>query len=109
MVRRTASAPRLIGGVGLDRRQGGAVELGYWVARPYWGLGYATEAGRHMIDLARMLGISRLTAAHFPDNPASGAVLRQLGFRPTGRRLARASRGRRGDRKRGGSGKRCRR
>src|SRR3546814_5847216 len=75
MVRRTASAPRLIGGVGLDRRQGGAVELGYWVARPYWGLGYATEAGRHMIDLARLLGISRLTAAHFTDNPASGAVL----------------------------------
>src|SRR3546814_12033066 len=49
-----------------------------------------------MIDLARMLVISRLTAAHFTDNPASGAVLRKLGFRPTGRRIARASLGRGG-------------
>ncbi|MBB5705775.1 GNAT family N-acetyltransferase [Sphingopyxis panaciterrulae] len=94
MVRRTASAPRLIGGIGIDRRENGEVELGYWVARSYWGLGYATEAGRHMLDLARTLGIPRLTAAHFVDNPASGAVLRKLGFRPTGRRIERASLGR---------------
>src|SRR3546814_6508816 len=76
------------------RRENGEVELGYWVARSYWGLGYATEAGRHMLDLARTLGIPRLTAAHFVDNPASGAVLRKLGFRPTGRRIERASLGR---------------
>src|SRR3546814_9579454 len=31
MVRRTASAPRLIGGIGIDRRENGEVELGYWV------------------------------------------------------------------------------
>src|SRR3546814_17905573 len=47
-----------------------------------------------MLDLARTLGIPRLTAAHFVDNPASGAVLRKLGFRPTGRRIERASLGR---------------
>src|SRR3546814_11031633 len=72
----------------------GEVELGYWVARSYWGLGYATEAGRHMLDLARTLGIPRLTAAHFVDNPASGAVLRKLGFRPTARRIQPARLGR---------------
>ncbi|HMO76967.1 MAG TPA: GNAT family N-acetyltransferase [Sphingopyxis sp.] len=94
MVRRTASAPRLVGCIGIDPMENGEVELGYWVARPYWGLGYATEAGRHMIDLARTMGIPRLVASHFADNPASGAVLRKLGFRPTGKRPVRKSLGR---------------
>lgn len=94
MVQRTAGAPRIIGCIGIDRMEGGEVELGYWVARSHWGLGYATEAGRHMIELARTMGIRRLSASHFTDNPASGAVLRKLGFRPTGRRVERNSLGR---------------
>src|SRR3546814_13146284 len=36
----------------------------------------------------------RLVASHFTDNPASGAVLRNRGFRPTGRHPERASLGR---------------
>jgi RimJ/RimL family protein N-acetyltransferase len=95
MVQRTAAAPRIIGGIGLDTAAGGAAELGYWVARPFWGLGYATEAGRHMIELARTLGIAEVTAGHFIDNPASGGVLRKLGFRPTGRIVERRNRARR--------------
>src|SRR3546814_13964898 len=79
MVRRTASAPRLIGGIGIDRREHGEVELGYSVARSYWGLGYATEAGRHMPELARPPGTPRPTPTHFVDNPASGAMLSKLG------------------------------
>lgn len=94
MVQRTASAPRIIGCIGMDRTESGDVELGYWVARPFWGLGFATEAGRHMIDLARTMGVKRLIASHFVDNPASGSVLRKLGFQPTGRRVDRASKGR---------------
>jgi RimJ/RimL family protein N-acetyltransferase len=94
LVQRTAAQPRLIGCIGMDVMDNGATELGYWIARPFWGLGYATEAGRHMIDLARTLDIRRLTASHFADNPASGSVLRKLGFRPTGRVVERASKGR---------------
>jgi RimJ/RimL family protein N-acetyltransferase len=94
LVQRTAAQPRLIGCIGMDPADDGATELGYWIARPFWGLGYATEAGRHMVQLARTLGIRRLTAAHFTDNPASGSVLRKLGFRPTGRVVERASKGR---------------
>lgn len=94
MVRRTASAPRIIGCIGMDAMENGDVELGYWVARPYWGLGYATEAGRHMVDLARTMGIQRLVASHFVDNPASGSVLRKLGFAQTGRCALRKSLGR---------------
>lgn len=94
MVQRTTAQPRLIGCIGIDPMDNGETELGYWIARPFWGLGYATEAGRHMVDLARTLGIRRLAAGHFTDNPASGSVLRKLGFRPTGRVVARASKAR---------------
>ena len=34
--------------------------------------------------MARALGIARLEASHFLDNPASGRVLEKLGFQPTG-------------------------
>ncbi len=82
---RTARAPRLVGGIGLHRDGAGAVELGYWIARPFWGLGFATEAGRAVVDLAHKgLRIKRLVSGHFRDNPASGRVLRKLGFRSSG-------------------------
>jgi RimJ/RimL family protein N-acetyltransferase len=97
MMQRTAAEPRLIGCIGIDPAEDGAPELGYWIARPYWGLGYATEAGRHMIELARTLGLPTLRSAHYADNPASGAVLRKLGFTPTGRTVQRYSAGRGGD------------
>ena len=42
---RTDGAPQLVGACGLGRRPSGAVELGYWIARPFWGNGFATEAG----------------------------------------------------------------
>ena len=89
--RRTDGAPRIIGSCGLGRRPSGAVELGYWIARPHWGKGFATEAGRALIDIARTLKLPRLEASHFLDNPASGRVLEKLGFRPTGLSAARYS------------------
>jgi RimJ/RimL family protein N-acetyltransferase len=41
-----------------------------------------------------MLGHARLVASHFVDNPASGRVLRKLGFQPTGKVRLRHSCGR---------------
>jgi len=81
---RTAGAPRIVGSCGLGRRPSGAVEMGYWIARPYWGQGFATEAAHALIDIARTLKLPRLEASHFIDNPASGRVLEKLGFVPTG-------------------------
>jgi RimJ/RimL family protein N-acetyltransferase len=81
---RTQGAPRLVGSCGLGRRPSGAVEMGYWIARPYWGRGFATEAGAALVDIARTLGLARLEGSHFLDNPASARVLEKLGFRPTG-------------------------
>ena len=86
----------LIGCAGLHPAAAGPgeAELGYWIAREHWGQGYATEAGRAVLSIARTLGHRRVRASHFADNPASGRVLAKLGFRPTGRSEARFSLGR---------------
>ena len=81
---RTDADPRLLGSCGLGRRPSGGVELGYWVARAYWGRGVATEAATALLDIARALRLPRLQASHFLDNPASGRVLEKLGFEPIG-------------------------
>jgi RimJ/RimL family protein N-acetyltransferase len=94
---RTGGAPRLVGGIGFGPMEGRAplLEFGYWIARRYWGLGIATEAGRALIANARdTLRLKRLDAGHFVDNPASGRVLAKLGFRPTGVTRSRFSAGR---------------
>ena len=81
---RGAGAPQLVGSCGLGRRPSGAVEMGYWIARSLWGRGLATEACTALIDIARTLGLARLEASHFVDNPASARVLEKLGFESTG-------------------------
>lgn len=82
---RTSGEPRLVGSVGVHPGDQG-LEVGYWIARPYWGLGFATEAASGLLRSARSsLKLGRIHAGHFADNPASGRVLRKLGFRPTGR------------------------
>jgi RimJ/RimL family protein N-acetyltransferase len=91
---RTDNAPRLVGSCGLGERDGEA-ELGYWIARPYWGLGFASEASRAVVNIAKAIGHRKLVSGHFVDNPASGRVLRKLGFRNTGKNEQRHSEGRR--------------
>jgi RimJ/RimL family protein N-acetyltransferase len=81
---RGTGAPQLVGACGLGRRPSGAVEMGYWMARPYWGRGFATEACKALIDIARTLGLQSLEGSHFLDNPASARVLEKLGFTPLG-------------------------
>ena len=81
---RTDGPPQLVGSCGLGRRPSGAVEMGYWISRPYWGRGIATEACRALIEIARTLGLAQLEGSHFVDNPASGRVLEKLGFEPVG-------------------------
>jgi RimJ/RimL family protein N-acetyltransferase len=80
---RSSGDPVLVGSIGFGR--GPEAELGYWIAYDHWDCGYATEAGNAVLALA-FDGLRRpaLTAGHFIDNPASGAVLRKLGFRETG-------------------------
>ena len=92
-----AQDARIVGCIGIDRldeedRPGAfAVEMGYWIARPFWGQGYATEAGEAVLRIARTLGYREVVASHFVDNPASGRVLEKLGFETTGRVIMRHS------------------
>ena len=75
----------LIGVVGLFTTAAGEVELGYWIGRPYWGLGYATEATKAALDWTRSAWMKRyVVAGHFDDNDASGWVLVKAGFLYTG-------------------------
>lgn len=74
---------RLIGCVGLARCED-ETELGYWIGQRHWGQGYATEAVRAMLSLARSIGHRRVIATPFADNGASARVLAKAGFRPTG-------------------------
>jgi len=84
---------RIVGVCGLHEDDG-EIGVGYWIAPEYWGRGYATEALRGVLSLARLAGHRRLVSNHAADNPASGRVLRKAGFRPTGRRKAIHSLGR---------------
>ena len=97
IMERTDAAPRLVGACGFGQRPSGAIELGYWIARGHWNHGFATEACRALIDIARTLRLPQLEAAHFVDNPASGRVLEKLGFRDTGITAPRHSCARGGD------------
>ncbi len=76
-----------LGAIGLHL-ENGSHELGYWLGRPYWGQGYASEAARAVTRFAfENLDASFLWAGWFHDNPASGHVLAKLGARHNGSRM----------------------
>ncbi|HVP83644.1 MAG TPA: GNAT family N-acetyltransferase [Rhizomicrobium sp.] len=73
-----------MGGIGLALKDG-QFELGYWLGRPYWGQGYATEAAKRIVRSAfEDLKAASVSAGRFHDNPASGRVLAKLGATPNG-------------------------
>ena len=77
----------LIGDAGLYG--GDEVELGYTLARAWWGRGYATEAARAWLDAAfGAHGLREVVALAEPGNPASGRVLEKVGMTRAGTRVA---------------------
>jgi len=79
-----SDADRLIGMIELHPTDHG-VELGYVLARAYWGNGYMPEAVRAVADWA--LGepsVMRVSAYCDVDNAASQRVLEKAGFSPEG-------------------------
>jgi RimJ/RimL family protein N-acetyltransferase len=63
---------------------GQRIELGFRLARPYWGAGYAAEVGRAWIDWfeAHRAGETLFADVH-PDHVKSQRVLAKLGFQPS--------------------------
>ncbi len=72
-----------MGMTGLKAEEG--YEFGYWLGKPFWGFGYATEAAQRLVNHA-FDGLDQTTvhAGWFYDNPASGRVLAKLGARHNG-------------------------
>lgn len=75
---------RMVGSVALQLATTGresSGEIGYWLGKPHWGLGYASEAVRAMTDFAKgVVGLERIEAAVFRENRASARVLEKAGF-----------------------------
>jgi len=60
---------------------GEGASLGYYLARPYWGRGLASEASQAFIDLAfTRLELARVEADAEEGNAASEHILRKCGF-----------------------------
>ena len=69
--------------------------LGYDTHRDHRGAGYATELARAVCQFGfDRLETPEIRAGHYVDNPASGVVLRKLGFQATGERVSVFSKGR---------------
>ena len=57
------------------------LEIGWRLARHAWGHGYATEAGRAAVDVARRIGAQSVWSFTSVGNERSQAVMRRLGLR----------------------------
>lgn len=78
------STGELVGSIALRIDTGSpeatVADIGYWIGVPYWGNGYATEAGNAIIERARDLGIKTIVLKYFDGNGASRRVSEKLGF-----------------------------
>ncbi len=71
----------LIGCVGYRAADKTHAEMGYWIGKPYWGMGYATEAARALILYAFDEGGLRVSYSRpFQGEPGFGAGDRQARF-----------------------------
>lgn len=72
----------LIGTLGFDGlKQKHCAEIGYWLAKPYWGRGIMTDVVRVACDFAfEHWALVRLTGYVFPFDKASARVLEKNGF-----------------------------
>ena len=78
----------VIGGCGFDGFRVGKshrAEVGYWLAKPYWGRGIMTAVVQQVCRIAfEELGLVKVTAHVFVHNPASARVLQKCGFQEEG-------------------------
>jgi RimJ/RimL family protein N-acetyltransferase len=79
-----------IGMVGIDWREQGAPELGYWLGVEHWGRGFGTEAARAVIDFFfEEFDAEHLISGARVANPSSRNILEKCGFQWSGVELHR--------------------
>ena len=60
-------------------------ELGYWVGKPYWDQGYATEASKALLKYGfETMQLNKIHASHMTRNPSSGRVMQKIGMESEG-------------------------
>jgi len=78
----------LIGGCGFDGVQVGKshrAEIGYWLAKPYWGQGVMTAVVQRACEFVfAKFGLVKIVAHVHADNAASARVLEKCGFQQEG-------------------------
>ncbi|HKW62150.1 MAG TPA: GNAT family N-acetyltransferase [Candidatus Acidoferrum sp.] len=58
------------------------LEIGWWLAQPYWGRGLATEAARVALrDAFERIGLDRIISIARPANVASTRIMEKLGLK----------------------------
>ena len=79
-----SSTGELVGSIALrvdaDSPEATVADIGYWIGVPYWGNGYASEAGRAIIERTKELGVETIILKYFDGNDASRRVSEKLGF-----------------------------
>ncbi len=73
---------QVVGSVAFINLDGHKAQVSMWIAPNYWGQGLATEAMKLLVDFGfEKLGLERITAYHYTENPKSGRVLEKVGFK----------------------------
>jgi len=73
---------KIVGSISIwmDHKHNNA-ELGYWIGKPYWNNGYATEAGKAILNYGfKDRDLNRIHAHHMIKNPQSGKVMQNMGM-----------------------------
>ena len=72
----------MVGGIGLRVQQEfERAEIGYWIGKPFWGRGYATEAASAIIRYGfEQLKLNRIYAGYFSRNESSSRVMIKNGM-----------------------------
>ena len=83
-----AESDEVVGGcrIWIESPEHRDASIGYSLARPFWGRGYATELARGLLQFGfETLGLHRIWAIVEPENAASARVLEKVGMQREGR------------------------
>lgn len=72
----------LVGTIGLMIKQrNNNAEMGYWIGKPYWNKGYATEGAAAVLKFGfEVLNLHKIYARYHENNLSSGRVMQKIGL-----------------------------